>query len=44
MKNSSLLKTAFASDTYGRNIKDKTSTIANEKNANLDHKINLGHI
>lgn len=35
IKNPSLLKTAFASNTYGRNIKEKTSTIASENNAIL---------
>lgn len=35
IKDSSLLKTAFANKIYGRNIKEKTSTIANENNAIL---------
>ncbi len=35
IKDSSLLKTALANNAYGRNIKDKTSTIADENNAIL---------
>lgn len=35
LKDPSLLKTAFANDTYGRNIKLKTSEIAESKNAIL---------
>ena len=35
IKDSSLLKAAFANKIYGRNIKEKTSAIANESNAIL---------
>ena len=35
IKNPNLLKTAFANNSYGRNIKDETSSIASENNAIL---------